>query len=285
MMNIEDKKRKIMERITYDEIAMIDQNTNRVNKKRKKELGKEKENEKHLSQDIQGEEEKELLMTPTLCVRVSTFESPLIMSFCLPHQLPNEEEEEEEEEEEKEDEENEKGKQREKGQEGKGGKEEKAEKNEILWPITTKEWWIQFVLLSKFQERLSWGWKQLTKGFKGSLLMPVEVFLFFFGSFEKTETENKVKLVIKTKQNLKQLDKILLTSDWRKMKFYHQDSVGAHFQGTCKVVLMVEKKVEWAGGAFIDCPCDMVFSYTKKTSLFSFSGVLEGRNKVKAFRF
>jgi hypothetical protein len=249
-------KRKRRERVTLDEIVMIDMNTERQNKKKKK--GK-----------IQKKVEKEekLATTPPNSPEILTFEldSPLIMPFAIPTRSQSQEEDEEEEEIEE---------------------EGSMATQEEMWPGTTKEWWIQVVLVPKFQDRLGVAWKNLSKSFKGSCLMPCDVFSFFFGTFEKKmETENRIKKVIKTKQTLKKLDQILMTSDWRKRSFYHQDSTGDIFQGTCRVVLEVEKKIEWAGGGFVTCLSPLEFSYDRKNSLFSFSGVVEGRNKVRAFRF
>jgi hypothetical protein len=275
MMSIEKVKRKKQEKVSLDELgtSQLERKKERKTKKKRKEPKKDK---------ARDDEEKEQLATcvfeneqprtPILCWKEPTIESPVLTTFSLPNPFQQERNEEEE-------------------REHKSTKEGEAELTNIsqmntLWPVTTKEWWIHFVLMPKFQERLSVSWKNLAKGFRGSLLMPYEVFLFFFGALEKKiETESKIKKLIQTQQNFEQVDQILLTSEWRKKSFYHQDTVGAIFQGTCEVVLEVEKKVDWAGGGFITCASPLELMFEKKNSLFSFSGVVEGRNKVQAFRF
>jgi hypothetical protein len=77
-----------------------------------------------------------------------------------------------------------------------------------------------------------------------------------------------------------------MSSRWRRKEFFHQDSEGKdHYQGTCEVILELEKKVSWAGNIYMPCSCVFKLHFDKNKSLFSFSGVVEGRNKVNAFRF
>jgi hypothetical protein len=267
-----EEKRKKRDRITYDEIVMIDFET-RTKKKRRKMVKEKRSNE--VKEEERNEEKHILQMTPPIVWRRDELpRSPSIITFAL-----NEEQGREKEE---------KGGKEERGQEGEEREEEKRGEEEVQkWPGTTRKWWIEFVLILKFQERLCWAWKQCTKSFKGSLLIPVEVFMFFFGTMQrKKETKNQIKFVIETKQNLKQADKIFETSQLRKKKFYHKDlEETSHYQGTCKVVLQIEKKLTWIGGAYLPCLCLLEFTFDKNKSLLSFGGVVEGRNKVKAFRF
>jgi hypothetical protein len=73
--------------------------------------------------------------------------------------------------------------------------------------------------------------------------------------------------------------------EWRRKKFYHQDTLETHYIGKCRIVLQFEKKVGWSEDHFVTCSSSLKFVFEKKNSTVTFSGVVEGRNHLNALRF
>jgi hypothetical protein len=266
---VREGKRKRVEKINYDEIMMIDQNTEREDEHRRRQRGK---GEKEIREVVISKDFPVTEVDHFQCHHSST--PPL--SWDESKKLSLDEWE---------------GGGKEEGQGGKEeGKEvvhEGIETEETIskdWPYVQKSWWIEYVILKKFEERLSWTWKNGNKSFKGTFSIPQELFCFAWeGVGLKKETEQNITITIRTKEEMKVLDIVFENrKEWRRKKFYHHDTQETLYIGQSRIVLQFEKIVSCS---FETCSSCLKFVFEKKNSTVTFSGVVEGRNHLKVLRF
>jgi hypothetical protein len=265
-------KRKRFEKIRYDEIIMIDYNT-------KSEESKTKRRHRSVKKKVEVRDLALVANPPDLCPSTP----PLTWNEREKSQVDEREGEGKEE--------------RQRQEEGKETccfqekddlrvHEEELINTEAEFPFVPKRWWITYVILKKYEERLSWAWRNSSKSFKVTFLIPQELFCFLWkGIGQQKDTGQKIIITINTKEDLKKLDTIFENrKEWRRKKFYHQDSEGSHYIGQCRIVLQLQKKVSWAN-IFVSCSSDLKIEFDKKNSVLMFSGTVEGRNQIKALRF
>jgi hypothetical protein len=261
-------KRKRFEKIRYDEIIMIDYNT-------KSEESKTKRRHKSVKKKVEAHDLTLVVSSPDLCPSTP----PLTWNEREKCQVDEREGE---------------GKEERQRQEAHSFQEkdylrvheEELINTEAEFPFVPKRWWITYVILKKYEERLSWAWRNCSKSFKGTFLIPQELFCFLWkGIGQQKDTGQKIIITINTKEELKKLDTIFENGkEWRRKKFYHQDSEGSHYIGQCRLVLQFQKKVSWTN-TFVSCSSDLKIEFDKKNSVLMFSGTVEGRNQIKALRF
>jgi hypothetical protein len=266
-------KRKRIEKIKYDEIIMIDYNTKSEERKKKRRHISVKKVEAH---DLTGLG----VNSPDFCPSTP----PLTWNEREKSQID---------------------------EMGGGGKEERQRQEEgkesncsldkedprvhdeelintvAEFPFVPKQWWITYVIIKKYEERLSWAWRNCSKSFNGTFLIPQELFCFLWkGIGQQRDTGKKIIITISTLEEMKKLDTIFENrKEWRKKKFYHQDSEESQYIGQCRIVLQVQKKVSWTVNTFVTCSSDFKLEFDKKNSVLHFKGTVEGRNQIKALRF
>jgi hypothetical protein len=158
-----------------------------------------------------------------------------------------------------------------------------------LPPLVPSGWWVQFIFLQKFGERLKWSWKHKAKSFGGSFPLPLSIFNHFFDGVGKVKTTpQRITITIDDEEDFFLLDERLGGSPrWRKKNFTFKDGAGALVpDGTNFVVLRTKKKIpEISKTSLIECLCPLKFSFIYEESAFYFKGTVEGRNSDDFFHY
>mmetsp|Transcript_14003 Transcript_14003/g.19356 ORF Transcript_14003/g.19356 Transcript_14003/m.19356 type:complete len:309 (+) Transcript_14003:1067-1993(+) len=146
-------------------------------------------------------------------------------------------------------------------------------------------WFVNFCVVSKFEERLRWSWKNKRRAITGSFPLPSEVFDFFFQSVGTSfENEKRIKKIITKVEDLEKLDqKFGSSTRWRKCDFPLENGVE---DGKNAIVLQYLQPCGMCWPPIMmkaESPLEIF--YDKKTLSMKFSASVQGTNSTDAVRY
>eukprot|EP00008_Paramoeba_atlantica_P002683 CAMPEP_0201483182 /NCGR_PEP_ID=MMETSP0151_2-20130828/7397_1 /ASSEMBLY_ACC=CAM_ASM_000257 /TAXON_ID=200890 /ORGANISM="Paramoeba atlantica, Strain 621/1 / CCAP 1560/9" /LENGTH=190 /DNA_ID=CAMNT_0047866199 /DNA_START=288 /DNA_END=860 /DNA_ORIENTATION=- len=149
-------------------------------------------------------------------------------------------------------------------------------------PSAPPSWFVNYLILPKFEERLKWSWKHHRSDIKGAFPLPLPLFDWFFeGVGEMKETDARKKIVISNEEDLETLDRKFGTDKWRRKDF----PFNSEDDGKNKIVLESVRFSQICCLVKVPFKCPLVVSFEKGFGMVKFSARVVGTNSFNAVRY